>query len=141
LLAEFARTLIHHVPDNTHCPCGCVLKRIGEDVSEKLDYTPCVFTVERHFRGRWVCNDCKALIQEPVLAQVIDKGIPTAGLVAHVSIAKFADYVPLYPQESIFCRAGLAIPRLTLTHNALALQPGVERLACMVHIRCKFIEA
>ena len=37
LRAEFPRTLIHHEPDNTHCKCGCALKRIGEDVSEKLD--------------------------------------------------------------------------------------------------------
>ena len=37
---EFPRTLIHHELDNTHCQCGCALKRIGEDVSEKLDYTP-----------------------------------------------------------------------------------------------------
>jgi hypothetical protein len=52
LPAEFPRTLIHHEPDNTHCSCGCALKRIGEDVSEKLDYTPGVFTVERHVRGK-----------------------------------------------------------------------------------------
>jgi transposase len=38
-------------PDNSHCQCGCALKRIGEDVSEKLDYTPGAFTVERHIRG------------------------------------------------------------------------------------------
>ena len=114
LPAEFPRTLIHHEPDNTHCPCGCALKRIGEDVSEKLDYTPGVFTVERHVRGKWVCDDCETLIQAPVPAQVIDKGIPTAGLLAHVMIAKFADHLPLYRQESIFGRAGLAIPRSTL---------------------------
>ena len=29
-------------------------KRIGEDISEKLDYTPCVFTGERRIRGKWV---------------------------------------------------------------------------------------
>lgn len=51
---EFPRTLIHHESDNTHCPSGCALKRIGEDDSEKLDYTPGVFTVERHVRGKWV---------------------------------------------------------------------------------------
>ena len=68
LPAEFPRTLIHHEPDNTHCPCGCALKRIGEDVSEKLDYTPGVFTVERHVRGKWVCDDCETLIQAPVPA-------------------------------------------------------------------------
>lgn len=32
------RTAIHHEPDNTQCACGCKAQRIGEDVSEKLDY-------------------------------------------------------------------------------------------------------
>jgi len=82
LPAEFPRTLIHHEPENTQCPCGCALKRIGEDVSEKLDYRPGMFSVERHIRGKWVCDDCETLIQAPVPAQVIDKGIPTAWLLA-----------------------------------------------------------
>ncbi|MQT61412.1 IS66 family transposase, partial [Pseudomonas sp. FSL R10-0399] len=59
LPAEFPRTLIHHDPENTQCQCGCALKRIGEDVSEKLDYTPGVFSVERHIRGKWVCDNCE----------------------------------------------------------------------------------
>ena len=50
LPAELPRTLIHHEPENTQCNCGCQLKRIGEDVSEKLDYVPGEFTVERHIR-------------------------------------------------------------------------------------------
>ncbi len=136
LPAEFPRTLIHHEPDNSHCPCGCALKRIGEDVSEKLDYTPGVFTVERHVRGKWVCDDCETLIQAPVPAQVIDKGIPTAGLLAHVMIAKFADHLPLYRQESIFGRAGLAIPRSTLAQwvgmTGVQLQPLVDALRDVV---------
>ena len=136
LPAEFPRTLIHHEPDNTHCPCGCALKRIGEDVSEKLDYTPGVFTVERHVRGKWVCDDCETLIQAPVPAQIIDKGIPTAGLLAHVMIAKFADHLPLYRQESIFGRAGLAIPRSTLAQwvgvTGVQLQPLVDALCDVV---------
>lgn len=114
LPAQFPRTLIHHEPDNTEYECGCTLKRIGEDISEKLDYTPGVFTVERHIRGEWVCDKCETLIQAPVPAQVIDKGIPTAGLLAHVMIAKFADHLPLYRQEAMFGRVGLAILRPTL---------------------------
>jgi hypothetical protein len=31
------RTDIHHEPESTTCRCGCTLKRIGEDVAEKLD--------------------------------------------------------------------------------------------------------
>lgn len=36
---QFPRTVIHHEPQSTECVCGCQLQRIGEDVSEKLDYT------------------------------------------------------------------------------------------------------
>ena len=46
--------------------------------------------------------------------QVIDKGIPTAGMLAQVLVAKYADHLPLYRQEGIFARAGLTIPRSTL---------------------------
>lgn len=82
LPAHLPRKSFHHEPDSTTCKCGCELKRIGEDVSEKLDYTPGVFTVERHVRGKWACAKCETLIQAPVPAQVIDKGMPTAGLLA-----------------------------------------------------------
>ena len=114
LPANLPRTEIRHEPELTTCGCGCELKRIGEDVSEKLDYTPGVFTVERHIRGKWACAKCQTLTQAPVPAHVIDKGIPTTGLLAQVLVAKFLDHQPLYRQEGIFARAGLAIPRSTL---------------------------
>ncbi|GAB0080262.1 hypothetical protein TOC8171_56830 [Pseudomonas syringae] len=129
---QFPRTLIHHEPDNSHCQCGCALKRIGEDASEKLDYTPGVFTVERHIRGKWACEQCETLIQAPVPAHVIDKGVPTAGLLAHIMVAKFADHLPLYRQEKIFGRAGLPIARSTLAqwvgNCGVQLQPLVDAL-------------
>lgn len=129
---QFPRTVIRHEPESTQCGCGCQLQRIGEDVSEKLDYTPGVFTVEQHVRGKWACRQCETLIQAPVPAQVIDKGIPTAGLLAHVMVAKFADHLPLYRQEKIFGRGGLAIARSTLTQwvgqTGVRLQPLVDAL-------------
>ncbi|KPX09267.1 putative transposase [Pseudomonas syringae pv. daphniphylli] len=73
---QFPRTIIHHEPESTQCSCGYQLQRIGEDVSEKLDYTPGVFTVEQHVRGKWARRQCETLIQAPVPAQVIDKGTP-----------------------------------------------------------------
>lgn len=136
LPAELPRTDIHHEPASTTCRCGCGLKRIGEDVSEKLDYLPGVFTVERHIRGKWVCEHCETLTQAPVPAQVIDKGIPTAGLLAQVLVAKFADHLPLYRQEGIFARTGLALPRSTLGEwvgvCGLRLQPLVDALKAEV---------
>ena len=115
--AALPRVDQHHELDSTTCTtegCGCTLKRIGEDVSEKLDYTPGLFTVERHIRGKWACTKCQTLTQAPVPAQIIDKGIPTAGLLAHVLVVKYADHLPLYRQEGIFARAGMALPRSTL---------------------------
>jgi transposase len=126
------RREIHHEPENTLCACGCQLKRIGQDVAEKLDYVPGVFTVERHIRGKWVCAQCETLVQAPVPAHIIDKGIPTAGLLAQVLVAKYADHLPLYRQERIFARAGLALPRSTLAQwvgqCGVQLQPLVDAL-------------
>ena len=65
------RREIHHEPENTTCACGCQLKRIGQDVAEKLDYQPGVFSVERHIRGKWVCAKCETLVQASVPAHII----------------------------------------------------------------------
>ena len=132
LPAELARVDVQHEPDSTTCQCGCQLKRIGQDVSERLDYTPGVFTVERHIRGKWACAKCETLIQAPVPAQIIDKGIPTSGLLAQVLVAKYSDHLPLYRQETIFARSGYAIPRSTLAAwvgaCGVQLQPLVDAL-------------
>ena len=56
-------TDIHHEPTSTSCHCGCQMQRIGEDVAEKLDYQPGVFTVQRHVRGKWVCRQCETLVK------------------------------------------------------------------------------
>jgi transposase len=116
--------------------CGCALKRIGEDISEKLDYVAGVFTVERHVRGKWVCAACQTLVQAPVPAHVIDKGLPTVGLLAQVLAAKYADHLPLYRQESIFERAGVALPRSTLAQwvgaYGVQLQPLVEAMKAAI---------
>ncbi len=133
---ELPRIEIRHEPESAVCQCGCALKRIGEDVSEKLDYVPGVVQVERHIRGKWVCEDCQTLIQAPVPPQVIDKGIPTAGLLAQVLVAKYADHAPLYRQEEIFARAGVALPRSTLAEwvgaCGVKLQPLCDAMKALL---------
>lgn len=66
LPAQLPRREIQHEPADTHCHCGCQMQRIGEDVSEKLDYQPGVFSVERHVRGKWACAaTASALFRRP----------------------------------------------------------------------------
>ena len=134
LPANLPRVEVQHEPDSTTCACGCQMKRIGEDVAEKLDYQPGVFSVERHVRGKWACAKCQTLIQAPMDAHIIDKGIPTTGLLAQVLVAKFADHLPLYRQEAIFGRSGVAIPRSTL-----GAWVGTE-VGCLAHARRKFFD-
>lgn len=144
LPAHLPRVDVRHEPERTVCACGCALKRIGEDISEKLDYTPGIVTIERHIRGKWACSKCQTLIQAPVPPQVIDKGLPTAGLLAQVLVAKYADHQPLYRQEGIFERAGLALPRSTLAQwvgtCGVRLQPLVDALRAAL-LNCTVLHA
>ena len=119
---------------NRRCAAAAAqLKRIGEDVSEKLDYTPGVFTVERHIRGKWACAHCQTLIQAPVPAQVIDKGMPTAGLLAQVLVAKYPGSPAAVPAGRRSSPApAWRIPRSTLAQwvgaCGVQLQPLVDAL-------------
>jgi hypothetical protein len=58
LPADLPRVDIRHDLESSACPCGCPMRHIGDDVSEKLDYAPGQFTVERHIRPKWVCQSC-----------------------------------------------------------------------------------
>ena len=87
---------------------------MGEDVSERLDIVPAEFFVHRHIGGKWACKCCQVLVQEPVEPQIIDKGMPTAGLVAHTLVSCFVDHIPYYRQEQINARSGVHTPRSTL---------------------------
>jgi len=129
---ELPRIEHRHEPESTTCLCGCQLQRIGEDVAEKLDYIPGVFSVERHVRGKWACRQCQTLTQAPVPAHVIDKGMASAGLLAQVLVAKYADHLPLYRQEKIFERAGMKLARSTMAQwvgvCGVQLQPLADAL-------------
>jgi transposase len=119
-----------HEPEDTTCPspdCGQPMVRVGEDVSERLDIVPAQFFVHRHIHGKWICRCCQLLVQEPVAPQIIDSGMPAAGLVAHTLVSRFADHLPYYRQEQINARCGVHTPRSTLAawsgRGGAALQP------------------
>jgi transposase len=134
---QLPRTEIHHEPESTTCACGCQLIRIGEDVSEKLDYEPGRFSVERHIRGKWACRQCETVSQAPVAPHVIDKGIPTTNLLAQVLIGKYADHLPLYRQEQIYARAGVELSRSTLAD--WVGRCGVELTPLVAHLRSRLL--
>jgi transposase len=137
----------HHEPESTTCPtpeCGQPMVRIGEDLSERLDVVPAEFFVHRHIRGKWACKCCQQLVQEPVDPQIIDKGMPTAGLIAHTLVAHFVDHLPYYRLEQINARSGVHTPRSTLASwsgaGGASLTPLYEAHRAFV-LRAKVLHA
>lgn len=114
LPANLPRIEHHHELQDTQCRCGQPMKRIGQDVSEQLDCVPAQFFVQRHIRGKYACACCQSIQAAALPAQIIDKGIPAAGLLAQVVIAKHDDHLPLYRQEEIYARSGVHVPRSSM---------------------------
>ena len=61
-----------------------------------------------------VVPEPRAVIVAPLPAQPIPKSMAAPGLCAFVATAKYADGLPLYRQEKILARHGIAISRATL---------------------------
>ena len=97
------------------CPnCGGALRRLGEDVTEVLDYVPASFKVIRHVRPKLSCRVCETIVQAPMPSLPIERGKPGPGLLAHVLVSKYADHLPLYRQSEIYAREGVDLERSTL---------------------------
>jgi len=95
--------------------CGGALHVIGEDVSERLDVVPTSFRVLVTRRPRYGCRACEAApVQAPAPARIVEGGLPTEALIAHVLVAKYADHLPLYRQAQIYARQGVSLDRSTL---------------------------
>ena len=90
------------------------MTKIGEDVSEMLEYVPASFKVIRHVRPKFACQTCQTIAQSPAPPRPIDRGLPGPGLLAHVLVGKYADHLLLYRQSEIYAREGVELDRSTL---------------------------
>jgi len=91
--------------------CGGALRKVGEDVTEILEYRPGRFEVVRHVRPAFSCRACETMTQAPMPSLPIERGRPGPGLLAHVLVSKYCDHLPLYRQSEIYARDGLDLPR------------------------------
>jgi transposase len=102
--------------EDKSCPCcGGALHLIGEDTSEMLDIVPAQLRVKVIRRPCYGCRACEeAVVQAPAPERPITGGMATEALLAHVLVAKYADFLPLYRQAGIFARQGIELDRSTL---------------------------
>jgi transposase len=136
LPATLPRDVVEHAAPCA-CPrCGGVLRPLGEDVTEVLDYVPGSFRVTRHVRPKLSCRSCEGIAQAPAPSLPIHRGLAGPGLLAHVLVAKYADHLPLYRQAEIYARAGLDLDRSTLAdwvgQTARLMRPLVEAVGAHV---------
>src|SRR5476649_1677959 len=127
------RTTETHLPQASVCPeCGGGLRKLGEDVSEVLEYVPACFRVIQHVRPKLSCRRCERIVQAPAPSRPIARGLAGPGLLAHVLISKYCDHQPLYRQSEIYARAGVELERSTLADwvggTSELLGPLVEAL-------------
>jgi len=108
------------------------LRKLGEDVSEVLEYLPASFFVVCHVRPKLSCTGCDCIVQAPAPNRPIERGLAGPGLLAHVLVSKYADHLPLYRQSEIYARQGVELERSTLADwvggASRLLEPLVEVL-------------
>jgi transposase len=139
LPADLPRCRVEHPvdPKDLACACGACRRRIGQEVSEQLEYAPAGLFVIQHVRPKYACPACE---QGVVIAdkppQPIERGLPGPGLIAHVIVGKYADHLPLYRLEGMLARHGVDLDRSTLggwvAFAADLLMPLVVFMAALV---------
>jgi transposase len=115
------RIEIEHDLADKACPaCGNQRTRIGQEVSEQLEYFPASFKVLQHIRHKYACAKCDGEGYDPHITaaqkppQPIDKGLAGPSLLAYVAVSKLADHLPLYRLENIFTRQKVHVARSTM---------------------------
>jgi transposase len=90
---------------------------IGQEVSEQLDYEPARFLRRRTIRRKYVhrLDLNRAPLIAPLPERLLDRSLPSPGLLAQILVGKYCDHLPLYRQEQIFLqRHRVHLPRQTL---------------------------
>jgi len=91
---------------------GC--KKIGEEITEELEYEPGKLFVNRYVRPKYVITENKSIIIAPMMERPLPKAIVGPGLLAQIIIDKYVDHLPLYRQMERFKREGINIPYSTI---------------------------
>ena len=136
LPASLPRDIVEHAAPCACPQCGGVLRPLGEDVTEVLDYVLGAFRVIRHVRPKLSCRACESITQAPAPELPIRRGLAGPGLLAHVLVAKYCDHLPLYRQAEIYARDGIDLERSTLAdwvgQTATLMRPLVEAVGAHV---------
>jgi len=137
--------IVHSLPEaERKCPCcGEAETKIGEVVTEQLEYVPASFKVLQHIQEKYACGKCRNngcaasgceghVMQAPKPPQAIEKSLAGPGLLAHVATSKYGDHLPMHRLEGILERCGLEMSRSTLCGWMMQAEPLFEGLLALM---------
>ena len=129
------REEIVHAPACACPQCGGVLRRLGEEVTEVLDYVPASFKVIRHVRPKFSCRTCETITVAPMPSLPIEARQPARGGVARpcAGLQVRRRNLPLYRQSGIYARHGVELEQLDPgrtdeSSRPALMQPLIEAL-------------
>lgn len=91
------------------------MKKIGEEITESLEYTPGKFFVNKYIRPKYAKPSAEGVVIGELPSRIIEKGIAGASLIAYMLISKFVDHLPLHRQNQIFKREKINIAASTMS--------------------------
>lgn len=146
--AEFPREIVPHdlAESEKVCPHdGTALERMGAERAERYHYEAPKLIVKVHERYKYSCPCCREGVKiAPLPAHILPKSMAEPSLLAHITVAKFVDGMPLTRQSQQFARLGLDLgagttgtwmntigaerlpPLVNLMHEALLAEPVVH---------------
>ena len=93
------------------------LKRIGEEITEELEYEEAKLYVNKYIRPKYVkkaAEDITQVFIAELPSRIIPKGIPGVGLLSHIIVSKFIDHLPIYRIRRQLKRSGVDISESTI---------------------------
>ena len=90
------------------------LKKIGEEITEELEYKPGKLYVNQYVRPKYAKPQDEGVIIAELPSRPTEKGIAGPRLLSHILISKYVDHLPLYRQRQQFKRQGVGIASSTM---------------------------
>lgn len=125
--------------------------RIGQEVSETLQYEPSRYYIQRIVRPKYAPKVAAQPVEEPARIAIADlpqsgftKCMAGTGVIAQILIDKYVDHLPLYRQIKRFSREGIDIAPATMDHWA---KLGMQRLSLLYDyqkeliLKSKYVQA
>jgi transposase len=139
IAAELPRVdVIHDIADKTCACCGHELHRMGEEVSEQIEFIPAQIRVIKHIRPKYSCRTCEtqgtevAIHIAEVPLSIMPKSMATPSLLAQIISSKMHYGLPLYRQEKMFAQAGIELSRQTMSRWLITCADKLDPLLALM---------